>query len=314
MKHRYKNTFYLGLLALMTFVMGCTSEEDKKLPAQTTPTRGSIKIAVDEAYRPILASHIDIFNTDYKDADVTAIYRPEQEAVRAMLMDSVRLYIAPRDLTDEERAYLRKQNYVARSTPIAKDGIALITHPSQGEVKLTMQQLQDIFAGNIKTWSEVGVSGGNIQIVFDNPNSSAMHYVKQTLTNQALPQNTFATKSNDQVIEHVANNAGALGILGVSWISDRDDAKVRGFLDKVGVVALAKNAGEEYFQPYQAYLATKQYPLTRELHIVSREDHAGLGRGFTAFVASERGQRIFLKSGLVPATIPTRIIQTKSGF
>jgi phosphate transport system substrate-binding protein len=42
-----------------------------------------------------------------------------------------------------------------------------------------------------------------------------------------------------------------------------------------------------------------------------RESFSGLGSGFVSFVAGEKGQRIILKSGLVPATMPIRIIQTK---
>ena len=309
MKKTYTNIIWI--LSSLVFFTGCGDDTQK--PGRDIPTMGKITIAVDEAYRPIMASHIDIFNADYKDAHIGVIYRPEEEAVRAMMMDSVRLYIAPRDLTSKEKEYLKQRNHIVRTTPIAKDGVALITNPSQGEVKLTMQQLQAILAGTVKTWDEVGVSGGNIQIVFDNPNSSAVHYIRTTLCpNNVLPPNTFATKNNNEVIDHVSKNAGALGIIGVSWISDKDNAQVRGFLSKVNVVALSKAAGEEYFQPYQAYLATKEYPLTRELFMVSREDHVGLGRGFVNFVASDRGQRIFLKSGLVPATIPTRVIKTKS--
>jgi len=49
--------------------------------------------------------------------------------------------------------------------------------------------------------------------------------------------------------------------------------------------------------------------LWREVYILSKEAYTGLGTGFTAFVASERGQRIVLKFGLVPATMPVRLVE-----
>ena len=64
-----------------------------------------------------------------------------------------------------------------------------------------------------------------------------------------------------------------------------------------------------HFKPYQAYLALKYYPLSRRITILSREARAGLGNGFMAFVRSEGGQRIVLKAGLVPVTMPLRIVQ-----
>ena len=44
----------------------------------------------------------------------------------------------------------------------------------------------------------------------------------------------------------------------------------------------------------------------------SRESFTGLGSGFVSFVAGEKGQRIILKSGLIPATMPIRIIQVNN--
>lgn len=64
-----------------------------------------------------------------------------------------------------------------------------------------------------------------------------------------------------------------------------------------------------HFKPYQAYLALKYYPLSRRITMLSREARSGLASGFMAFVASERGQRIVLKAGLVPTTMPLRIVE-----
>ena len=52
--------------------------------------------------------------------------------------------------------------------------------------------------------------------------------------------------------------------------------------------------------------------MIRTWYIVSREARAGLGTGLASFLASERGQRIILKSGLVPATMPVRLVEIRS--
>ena len=67
-----------------------------------------------------------------------------------------------------------------------------------------------------------------------------------------------------------------------------------------------------YYQPYQAYLAGNEYPLLRDVVMISREARSGLATGFMAFVASDKGQRIVLKSGLVPATMPIRIVEVNN--
>jgi phosphate transport system substrate-binding protein len=111
----------------------------------------------------------------------------------------------------------------------------------------------------------------------------------------------------------VSNNKYAIGIIGVAWISDSDDSLSVNFTQKVKVAELVpadpENAEAATMKPFQAYIALKQYPFWRQVQIVSREGRMGLGTGFASFVASDRGQRIILKSGLVPALAPVRLVQ-----
>ena len=68
------------------------------------------------------------------------------------------------------------------------------------------------------------------------------------------------------------------------------------------------------FKPYQAYMVDKVYPLTRDIYIVNAEPRNGLVTGFSAFVASDKGQRIILKSGVLPAIAPTRVVNIRKDF
>jgi phosphate transport system substrate-binding protein len=85
-----------------------------------------------------------------------------------------------------------------------------------------------------------------------------------------------------------------------------------GFLDKINVIAVSKEdvaTGDNSFQPYQAYLANGQYAFTRYVYAILADPRIGLTSGFTSFLSGDRGQRIILKSGLLPVTQPVRIIQ-----
>jgi len=42
------------------------------------------------------------------------------------------------------------------------------------------------------------------------------------------------------------------------------------------------------------------------------EAYNGLGSGFATFVGSDKGQRIILKDGLVPANSPIRLIEVNT--
>ncbi|MCJ8164751.1 substrate-binding domain-containing protein [Pontibacter sp. E15-1] len=274
-----------------------------------------MNISVDESFQPIIKSQVDTFEGIYDQAHVNAAYKPEGEVIKEFLNDSTRIVILSRELTPSEVASFEEHKLIPRTTKIAIDAIALITNPSNADTLLTMAEVKSVFAGKTKSWKELDETSelGEITIVFDNNNSSTARYVRDSLTvDQKLPANTFAAKSHEALIEYVAQNKNAIGVIGVNWISDFDDSTVVGFLKNIKVLGISADPAPtttgSFFQPYQAYIAQEAYPLRRFLYVISTEGRTGLGTGFASFIGGDQGQRIFLKSGLVPATMPVRVI------
>lgn len=313
--HLFKH--YLKLICFSAFLVELTAC-NRAGKIEDTPTSGNIKISVDEAFAPIIDSHIYTFQKFYKYAKVTPAYKSESETMRDLLQDSVRLVVVSRTLTDPEKQIFAQQKITPRITKIAIDGVALITHSNNPDTTLNMAELRSIFTGKTRSWRQLNPAStlSDITIVFDNTGSSTARYITDSLTNnQPLPANTFAAKTNRDLVDYVSKNENALGVIGVNWISDFDDSTAIGFLRKIKVVAVSNNPDKEvtdaYVQPFQGYLAQETYPLRRNVYIISREARAGLGTGFASFVAGDKGQRIVLKSGLVPASAPVRIITIK---
>ncbi|WP_347159571.1 PstS family phosphate ABC transporter substrate-binding protein [Pontibacter chitinilyticus] len=282
---------------------------------ENTPTTGNATLSADESFQPIIESQVNTFEAIYKYAHLDATYAPEGTVIDNLLKDSTQTAVLTRELTPEEKAVFDKRKIIPRTTKIAIDAIALIVHNDNPDSLLTLDQVKDIFSGKIKSWKEIDDKGnpGNITIVFDNNNSSTSRYVRDSLTaDHKLPENTFASKSHKALIDYVSQNKNALGVIGVNWISDLDDSTAVGFLKKIKVIGISTDPNpvttESYYQPYQAYIAQGTYPLRRFVYIVNTEGRAGLGTGFVSFVAGDKGQRIMLKSGLVPATMPVRVI------
>lgn len=283
-----------------------------------TPTSGRIAIGVDETFAPIIKSEVDTFQKLYPGAQLQASYQPERDVMQAFLDDSIRLAVVSRELTAAELARFKSMQLEPRAIRIGVDGVAIILHPSNPDSLLTTAQLRGIFTGQLTQWSQLsaGNKRGEITAVFDNNNSSTARFVQDSITRGgALAKGIFASESNPALLDYVATHPNAVGVIGVNWISDRDDKGVQKLLSRVRVAGIsAKATGStpaDYIQPYQAYLAQKTYPLRRELYVISREARAGLGTGFASFVAGNKGQLIMLKSGLMPATGQVRIIDVK---
>lgn len=304
-----------AVLVVLFAVSSCNSN-----PTQTvteTPTSGNIKMSIDESFQQLFDTELYTFLSFYKNAQIKPAYKPELDVIEDFMNDSVRNIVTARKLTQEQEDYLKSQQIVCRTTVIASDGIALIVNPQNPDTVISYQTVKDIFAGKTNNWKNVNgkSSIGGIKVVFDNKKSANVRYLMEKFQLKDLPSNCFAANSNAEVINYVKNHKDALGVISVNWISDKDDSLSISFLKEIKVMAIGSEFDpnpSDYYRPYAAYIKKEYYPLRREVYMISRETFTGLGSGFIQFVAGEKGQRIVLKSGMVPSTMPTRVMQIKS--
>lgn len=310
---KFNPNFKVYLFAAI-FFFGCETEQEKKTYTDTA-TSGEINIAADESFSQITSTELDTFLSLYKNAKINVSYLPESEAFLSLVNDSVRCIIAAREVNENEINYFKTRNLIPRITHIATDAIAFIVNQENKDTLFSVEELSKIISGETNTWNKLGEKKTSepIQVIFDNQKSSTARYLKERfLKDKKFPANCFAVNNNPEVIKYVKENKNAIGVIGVSWISDGDDPAAKKFLDSIKVVSIIAPEGEpgegRSYKPYQANIAQKFYPFTRKIYVVSREARVGLATGFAAFVAGDKGQRIILKSGIMPATQPVRIV------
>lgn len=279
-----------------------------------SPTTGDIKITADETFRNIIENEIGVFEKIYIYANITPSYKPETDAINDLLRDSVRLMVGARKLTEEEEKYFNSKKIFPKQTKIAIDGIALIINKDNKDTLITVKDLKKIMLGDITSWKELNSQSklDEIKVVFDNTRSSTVRYIidSVTKTNKLSPK-LSALRFNTDVVDYVTNNANSIGIIGVSWVSDSSDSTSLSFLKKIKVMYVSNEETatiDNSYQPYQAYIAQKQYPLRRDIYVINCDPKNGLPSGFASFLASDRGQRIILRAGILPATQPVRIV------
>ena len=321
--------FATGWVAVVAGTLGVVACNGPGSPgAQDTPTSGTVAVSVDETFAPILQAQVDTFAKLYPNAHVQMSFQPEEKVMLDLINDKVKVAVVARELNAAEQADFVKQTIVPRTTRIGIDGLAIVLNRANPDSLLTVAQLAGIFTGKTVDWTQVSGKKGlaAINVVFDANRSSTTRFVLDSVTRgTALTKRAFAASSNPALLDYVATHPNAIGVVGVNWISDRDDPKAMKFLSKVRVASITARphpTANDYIQPYQAYLAEKtpqqlaehvelqDYPLRRSLYVISREARAGLGTGFASFVAGKNGQLIFQKSGLLPAQLQARIIVT----
>jgi phosphate transport system substrate-binding protein len=278
------------------------------------PTTGHLKIGIDDSYSLMMDSQIYTFESLYPYAKVLPTFKPEADVIQDLLNDTIQAAIICRDLTDKEKSFFEKKQRIVTTTKIAIDALAFIVNPENPDTNLTMSTIRDIFSGKVTEWNSIdkNSTAGGINIVFDNDKSCNARTISETLLDKKpFSKNTFAVKSNKEVIEYVNKNKNAIGVISVSWISDNHDPVSQDFLRKIKVVGLTDKESptpNDFKRPYQAWIYEKTYPIRRDVFFVKTGLQESLGSGFAAFVAGEKGQLIIHKMGMVAATAPVRTI------
>ena len=294
----------IALLALLG--QACSSGPERK--ELDTAQRGRIRIAADESFRGIVNGTIVTYEGLYKDASFDTAFVSEGEAFQMLLNDSARVIVANRRLNAEEKAHFAKRKITPDEVLFAYDAVAVIVNRANADSLFSLLQLKSILSGQMTQWP---ATRETIVPVFDKANSSNLNFLQARLGVAKAAEMVTAAGSNPAVVEYVRTHPNAIGFIGLGWISDTDNANSVGFERSIRVAGISKTdpaVKDSAFQPYQAYLAQKQYPLMRDVYLVSGEYHNGLGTGFINLAASDKGQRIVLKSGLLPATMPVRIV------
>ncbi len=294
--------FLITSLVMLSACGGSSSD-----PAKETNTKGIINISVDESFKPVIDSQIKVFEASFPNAKIIAHYKPEADCIKDLNDDSTRMVIITRGLsTDEEGLLKKKLSYVPTYGRLAYDAIAVIVNKQCKDSLFDMSDMRSLVKGT---------SGYKYKVVVDGLSStSTVRYVTDSLAKgQPLSKNVVAATNSQGVIDYIGNNNDAIGLVGVSWIGNKEDSIQSSFLQKVKIAGLECLACQPpvYTQPFQYNIATRRYPMVRGLYYILKENYDGLGSGFANFLIYERGQLVFKRAYLYPARMSFEVRPTK---
>lgn len=304
-----KQLLFTGIsLCLLSLGFGACTEAKKSGRTDTTSS-GAITFASDESFSPVIDEEVQVFEAHHPAAHLTAVYTNELDAINRLMndSDSIWLVFAARDFKPKEREYLKNTQRVPVSFPIAYDGLALIVNNSNPDSLISVKDVKRILSGEATKWKDIYPNSkmGDIEVVFDNPKSSTVHWVVDSLLGgQPINSpNIQAVMTSAEVIKCVENTPNAIGVIGSNWLNDKRDTTNITYKKNVTVMSVSNADLPEFrssYQPYQAYIQMGLYPLYRTVWALLKDPRHGLPWGFAHFVVSPIGQKIILKSALLP--------------
>jgi len=304
-----KTIFILGVFSLLLFaVNGCKKKPSDLSEVKETAVAGKTTILVDETIFPLVEDVVILFENEYKRAKINLVSKSENEIIKMIEEDKSRIAILAKTLDSTEIKYYNNTKKVyPRITEFGSDAIAFIGNGTLNDSTIVLNDVLNVLKGNANNKIK--------SLVFDNPNSSTVRELKALAGIKELPkQKVFSVNSNKEVMKYVTENEGAIGIVGINWILQPTN-DVMAYTKKIKVLAVENvkvNAKNKFIKPNQSNIADGSYPVTRKLYMLNFQGSTGLGMGFASYIAGQKGQRIILKSGLVPKQFPTRQIAVRN--
>lgn len=299
-------------------------------------TSGTATFVCDNSFENIFEQEVDVFEYQYPDAHLLVRYGTQSEAFDSLFSLNTRTIVAARDITAQEKTalvnkYLRERdtNVNVRSSRIAVDAIAFIVNPENTCEKLTVSEIADIVSGRTQQWNELEPSDlGRIQVIIDKNGSSMAAFLRDSVLHGGqLGDNVYAAGSVPQVFDIVRQNRNAVGVLGVSWISsDMDNADISRdslarsvlsdgpvmgttFTQRVKVLKINRDNEARAYKPYQQYIYEGSYPFFRSIYMITAAPASNVAGGFYSFVTGPIGQKIIMKTGIMPARVSIQQVE-----
>lgn len=195
------------------------------------------------------------------------------------------LGMASRDLRPEENDLF--------AHVIARDGISLLVHKDNPVRELSTEAVRQLFRGEIANWSALTDFEAPVTIVHKGEGRATLEvFLEHFGLDNGEVSADLIVGENQQGIRSVAGNRGAIGYVSIGATTHEVDAGT-----PIRPVAI------EGVTPDADSVARGDYPLTRNLTLISKNPPEGLLADFLAFARSEAGSRRFQQHFLTPVQI-----------
>lgn len=292
--------------AVCGMLAGCGGKE----PGSTQLTKGTLKIEADEAVFPAVRGEAEEFQRQYPDSRIAILPADARAAISDFAMDSVQVIVTGRPLNKEERDALTAAKIQFEEYRVALSAVAVIANNEVPLKQLRVSQLDSILSGAVTQWPD---RKGAIDLVIGGRNSSINEVVRDSvMQGKNFTMAATPIDSSEARIAYVRAHRGAIGLVGVNWLQGQDQDLTILSLGTPGVRVDSTEPPGQYYSPAPAYVYKGWYPIKTPVYIYSREIDRNVALGFISFVTSGPGQKVFLNNGLVPVTMPVRLVNLTS--
>ena len=285
-----KKWLAIALAAVLAFALVGCGNGDASEPAEGNASAGeeltgSINIEGSDTMVNLGQAWAETFQNDNPGVMISIKGGGSGTGIAALINGTIDLALSSREIKEEEVADAQDRDIDPFEIEVATDGIAVVAHPDNQLAGLTMDQLGQIYRGEITNWSEVGGTDGQIVLLSRDSASGTYEFFKEAVVGK---DNEYAREakllpSTQAIIDETKNNPNAIGYVGIGYVVP--EVKI---LELDGIAASIEAARDG------------SYGLSRGLFYYSDGEPAGVVKSFIDWVLTPEGQKVVEEQGFVP--------------
>ena len=284
-----KKAFQVGMVTVAVAVAGLLA-----LPCEgQQPASGKKMIAVkgSDTMVNLSAAWAEAFMKKTPEAQVSVTGGGSGVGISALLNGTTDICNSSRDVSSEEKQKGVAAGITVTETNVALDGIAIVVNPGNPMKDISLEQLKQIYTGAVSNWKEINGQDAKIIVLCRETSSGTyVFFQEHVLQKQDYTASARLMPATAAIIESVANDAGAIGYVGLGYAVN---AKSR-----VKVLPVKKDAAA--VEATEDTVRAGKYPIARPLHCYTNGKPKGLAGQFLDFCLSDDGQKIVREQGFVP--------------
>lgn len=291
------------------YITGCSK------PKEETTTSGTLTVLVSEPYVQLIQQEASEFHRIYPEAEISVQGVSTREAIVKMINEGLRCIVIDRQLNEEEQRIARQAGLTVIENNIGDDAFAVVVNGANTITSISPEALKAITLGAITNWQQISDSkhAGRIEVCFTGKNSGSYELLMRyflKVNEDAAP--FVLAQSQTEILDYVAAHPQAIGLVSYAVWNDTTHSHVQTAKKNIKVLEVqSKDSTGAVVSAklHQMNIYNGLYPLKYSLYVYTVSRKAGIAEGFVTFMAKINGQKIILNAGLVPKTMPYRVVQ-----
>ena len=276
------------------FLVSCGGKPNSTVQTTASHTNVKQKVSVSikgsDTVLPLAQMEAEEYLKEHQEAEITVTGGGSGVGITSLKDGTTDIAMSSRALKAEEKIDYKKKGIVSKEVIIANDALAVIVNSGNKVDKLTREQLEKIFTGDITNWKKVGGADMKIVVYARESSSGTYDFFKE----HVMDKKNYATSvlnmpATGAIVESVAKTKGAIGYVGLAYETK-----------EVKPIAVSYDQGKTYVIPSIMAAQEGTYPIARPLYFYYDNSKESKVKPFVDYILSEKGQQIVNAVGYVP--------------